>query len=85
MNNTTRIFTAFIVGATIGCVSGILMAPKSGATTRRKLKRKGERIVSDVREIVEDVQDKINESKDRLADMKEDFVKSVKAKVEEFA
>ena len=85
MNNITRVLTAFAAGAAIGTVYGILTAPNSGARTRRKLRRKGEKIVSDVQEIVSDVQDKINESKDRLVDLKEDFVKTVKAKVESFS
>ena len=84
MNNTTKILTAFATGAALGCVSGILIAPASGFRTRRKIRRKGEKIVSDVQEIVSDVQDKISESKDKLVDLKEDFVKVVKEKVEKF-
>lgn len=84
MNNTTKIFTAFAAGAAIGCVSGILIAPNSGTRTRRKIRRKGEKIVSGVQEIVEEVQDKINDSREKLVDLKEDLVKAVKATSEKF-
>lgn len=84
MNNTTRVLIAFAAGAAIGCVTGILTAPNSGSTIRRKIRRKGEKIVSDVKDIVEDVQDKINESQEKLADLKVEVLKAVKEKVEQF-
>lgn len=84
MNYTTRVLIAFGTGLAIGCVSGILIAPETGYKTRRKIKRQGQRIVSDVQDIVSDLQDKINESKDKLVDLKVDLVKAVKEKVEQF-
>lgn len=84
MNNTTRVLIAFAAGAAIGTVCGILIAPNSGSRTRRNIRRKGDKIVSDVQDIVEDVQDKINESKEKLMNLKEDLVKVVKEKVEMF-
>lgn len=84
MNNTTSVLIAFGTGLAIGCVSGILIAPDKGYKTRRKIKRQGQRIVSDVQDIVSDLQDKINESKDKLVDLKVDLVKAVKEKVEQF-
>ena len=85
MNNTTKVLTAFAAGAVIGTAYGILTAPNSGSRTRRKIRRKGEKIVSDVQDIVSEVQDKISEGKERLVDLKEDFVKAVKGKVEMFS
>lgn len=85
MNNTTKVLTAFLAGAAIGTVYGILTAPNSGSRTRRNIRRKGEKIVSDVQDMVEDVQDKLSESKDKLMNLKEGFVKSVKEKVEMFS
>jgi gas vesicle protein len=84
MNNTTRVLIAFATGVGVGCACGILTAPNSGYRTRRKMRRKGERIVQDVQEIVSDLQDKISESKDKLVDLKVDLVKAVKEKVEQF-
>ena len=77
MNNTKKILTAFAAGAAAGTVYGILTAPDKGTRTRRKISRQGKKIVFGV-------QDKISESKDRLVDLKEDIVKAVKEKVEEF-
>jgi gas vesicle protein len=77
MNSTKKILTAFAAGAAAGTVYGILMAPDKGTRTRRKISRQGKKIVFGV-------QDKISESKDRLVDLKEDIVKAVKEKVEEF-
>ena len=84
MNNTTRVLIAFEADAVIGCVTGILTAPASGYKTRKKIKRQGQRIVSDVEDIVSDLQEKISESKDKLLDLKVDLVKAVKEKVEQF-
>jgi gas vesicle protein len=84
MNNTTRVLIAFAAGAAVGCVTGILTAPNSGSGTRRKIKRTGEKIVSEVQDIVDEMQDKINESKEKLVDLKVNVVKAVKEKVEQF-
>jgi len=37
MNNAGKIITGFLVGASLGIVTGILIAPSSGKKTRRKL------------------------------------------------
>ncbi len=37
MNTTTKIITGFVAGASLGILTGILIAPNSGKKTREKL------------------------------------------------
>jgi gas vesicle protein len=54
MNNTSKIFTAFAIGATAGIIAGILFAPDKGSETRKKIKGQGKRIVDDLKDKIED-------------------------------
>jgi gas vesicle protein len=58
MNNTTKILTAFVIGAVAGGVLGILFAPDKGSETRRKINEQG-------RKIGEDLKNKFNEMKEK--------------------
>lgn len=63
----------FIKGLSIGFILGVLLAPDSGAATRRKLAR----VSSDIRDDVEDtyadisnsVSDKVSQMKDKANDL----------------
>ena len=37
MNNTIKLFSAFVLGAAAGLATGLLMAPDKGEKTRKKL------------------------------------------------
>lgn len=78
MNNTAKILTAIAAGAAAGFVAGILFAPDKGSETRRKINERGKRFA-------EDIKDKFSKGKEKFNDLKENFEKTVKERVEEFA
>jgi gas vesicle protein len=49
MNNTTKILTAFALGAAAGAVLGILFAPNKGCETRRKIKEQGKKLSEELK------------------------------------
>ena len=78
--SVTRFLAGFAIGATIGAVAGILLAPKSGAETREMLgnmasdmAKKTDATVKDIQkradDIVTDVQEKSEEIMSKLQDM----------------
>lgn len=79
----------FIAGAAIGVGLGFLFAPKSGAETRKDLKKKLDELINQVKEIdVKDVRDafvrKIDDIKAEIADLDKEKVASIaKEKAEE--
>ncbi len=79
-------FGKFFLGAAVGAGIGILFAPAKGSETRRKLKKKIDELVEEVRNIdVEEVKSnlelKIQEIKEELADLdKEKALKIAKEK-----
>ncbi|MCQ2739512.1 MAG: YtxH domain-containing protein [bacterium] len=78
--SVTRFLAGFAVGAALGAVAGILLAPKSGAETREALgnmasemAKKTDATVKDIKQraddIVSDVQEKSDEIMSKLQDM----------------
>ena len=78
--SVTRFLAGFAIGATIGAVAGILLAPKSGAETREMIgemasdvARKTDETVKDIQRradnIVSDVQEKSEEIMGKIQDM----------------
>jgi gas vesicle protein len=74
MNNTSKILTAFAIGAAAGALLGILFAPDKGSETRKKINEEGKKM-SDA------IKDKFNDAKEKLNSIKDDFEKNK----EEFA
>jgi gas vesicle protein len=54
-NSVGGIITAFIAGAAVGALLGILYAPDKGIATRAKLKEIGEELGDDIAEGFEDL------------------------------
>lgn len=59
MNNTTKILTAFAIGAAAGAVLGILFAPDKGSETRKKMNEQGKKLCGDLK-------NKFNETKEKV-------------------
>lgn len=78
MNTTSKILAAMAVGAAVGAIAGIMLAPDKGSETRRKLKEQGKKVADNLK-------DKFNNSKEKMNGMKEDIEQVVKDKVKEFA
>ena len=62
----------FLLGAAIGAAAALLMAPASGARTRRRLVRKGEEVADDLidagKELVEKCEDLYERSGELVGD-----------------
>lgn len=78
MNTTGKILAAMAVGAAVGAIAGILLAPDKGSETRRKMKEQG-------RKVADNLKEKFNHGKEKVNGMKEEIEQVVKDKVKEFA
>jgi len=83
MSNKTDNLLAFIVGATIGAVAGVLLAPDSGANTRKKIKK----TLSDLQEkgalALDEIEGKVRAKTQNMVGEAESRVEAVKAAVNE--
>ena len=81
-----RGYGKFVIGGLIGAGLGLLFAPKTGAETRKELKKKLDDLVAkakdiDVQEVKEEFDRKVEEIKEELADMdKEKAIELAKKK-----
>ena len=68
--STSKVFTAFLVGATAGATLALLFAPKSGEDLRNEIVEKGENALKQarrrVRRSVEHVQDLVDKGNHRV-------------------
>ena len=83
MSNKTDNLLAFVVGAAIGAVAGILLAPDSGANTRKKLKSKLEDLKEKGAEKLDEVEEEVRAKTQTLVGEAENRVAAVKAAVNE--
>ena len=67
MKSAQKILSAAAVGAVIGAVAGILLAPDKGSETRRKLVDQG-------RKAGDSLKDAIESGKSTLSEMKEKYL-----------
>lgn len=81
MKQENKVIAALILGAVvgtaIGAALGILFAPEKGSDTRQKIKDEGKKVMGDL-------QEKFKAEKEHLDTMKENLVKTVKTKANEF-
>ncbi len=69
----------FALGATLGAVAGILLAPKSGKESRKALVKKANELIDkakeiDVKEVKENIEKKANEIINELKDLDKEKV-----------
>ena len=70
----------FILGAAIGAATALLMAPASGARTRRKLRRQGEEVADYLIDAGRELADKCEELYERSGDVVEDATHELSGK-----
>jgi gas vesicle protein len=70
----------FLLGAAIGAVAALLMAPASGARTRRRLVRKGEEVADYLIDAGKEVVEKCEDLYDRSGELVEDATHELSAK-----
>lgn len=68
MKNTDGIIIAFVAGAALGALAGILFAPRKGSKTREMLREEGQKMVDNLVDRFEETLEKINSLKDDLLD-----------------
>lgn len=61
MNTFEKTLIAFVSGAAAGIITGILIAPAKGSTTRRKIARKSQYVTDQVKDKFEDFKDSVEE------------------------
>lgn len=83
MSDKTDNLLAFVVGAAIGAVAGILLAPDSGANTRKKLKTKFSELQEKGSEKLDEVEEKLRAKTHNIVGETENRVAAVKAAVNE--
>ncbi|HCE57396.1 MAG TPA: gas vesicle protein [Prolixibacteraceae bacterium] len=69
--NSGKVVLGVLAGLAAGAILGILFAPDSGVNTRKKIVRKSE-------EYIDDIKDKFNEFVDHVADKVEKAKEEVK-------
>jgi gas vesicle protein len=72
-NSTSGFLLGLLTGAAIGAALGILYAPDKGEVTRKKIRRKADKIKEDFDEKFEDVKNYVN---DAIGDIKEKVSKT---------
>ncbi len=66
MNNTSKIFAAFAIGAAAGAIAGILLAPDKGAETRRKISEEGKKLAEKLKNKCCEAEQKMDEIKKEM-------------------
>ena len=73
----SNVILGIMAGAAIGALIGVLYAPEKGTDTRKKLRRKGEVMVVDLKQKAHDLTEKANELTRKAASLMEKVNSSV--------
>jgi len=72
--------TCFLLGAAFGAVAALLLAPASGARTRRRLARKGEEVADYLIDAGKELVDKCEDLYERSGELVEDATHELSGK-----
>lgn len=70
MKNTDGIIIAFVAGAALGALAGVLFAPRKGSKTREMLREEGQKMV-------DNLVDRFDETLEKLSNLKDDLLDAV--------
>jgi gas vesicle protein len=79
---TSRVVLGVLAGAAVGALIGVLFAPDKGANTRRKIARKGEDIVDDVKDRLDHLKGQATEVVNKFAEKIHSAKEDMNAKAE---
>jgi gas vesicle protein len=75
----------FITGAAVGAAVGLMLAPKSGAQTRKDIRRFSKKAANRIDDFQSDVREQINEGYEQVMDVLDnvkDYVEDGKSKLQ---
>jgi gas vesicle protein len=75
-NDASKIFVAFIAGAAVGAILGVLYAPAAGEETRQNLAEGARKISDKVRSKAEEGMNYVGSLKDKASDKMSDFLRT---------
>jgi gas vesicle protein len=78
MNNAGKIITGFLAGASLGILTGILIAPSSGRKTRKKLFDKSRELKDKINGSMDEVRKSYNKKVDSYARDSKSGIDSIK-------
>ena len=83
MSSTSDTLLAFLVGAAVGGAAGLLMAPNTGVTTRKKLKKGIAELQERGESVYEEAEKAIEGRAQEIVDLAKSQVEAVKGAVNE--
>jgi gas vesicle protein len=78
-----KVVLGIVAGVAVGAIIGILFAPDKGWNTRKRISKKGEDIVDDLREKFDEFLDSLSVKVDEAKEQAGDFAEKTKSKVSE--
>ncbi|MFP4291545.1 MAG: YtxH domain-containing protein [Cyclobacteriaceae bacterium] len=77
MENSGKIVTALLLGAAVGAIAGLLLAPESGKKTRRKISSTADDLIDELEDAWEDSAEKIKDIADNAIAELEKYSKKI--------
>jgi gas vesicle protein len=80
-----KLVLVLLAGATAGALAGILFAPAKGSETRKRIVRKAEDLVDDVKDKFDDLLEVVTAKVEKVKDEVVDYAEKVKNDLTDFA
>lgn len=78
--NSGKVLLGILAGVAVGVVLGILFAPDKGWNTRKRISKKGEELVEDLKEKFDEFLESVSAKVDDVKEDVDDFTEKSKAK-----
>jgi gas vesicle protein len=79
--NTAKVIVGVLAGVAVGAAIGILFSPDKGANTRKKLTKKSDDIMRDIKEGLSEIYDTVAQKYGAASNEVEKLVKNGKSKL----
>jgi gas vesicle protein len=79
MNTNTKVIGGVILGATLGVATGLMLAPRSGRKTRKKLKAESKRLAN---ELIEKANESLDSAKKAYNQKVDEYTKNGKSSID---